>query len=68
MADGPSKTVSQRYEEFLERKKQDKVARGDLEIEDTIRKRVKKLNDKENQKANTPAITCNITEEKAAKK
>ena len=68
MADGPSKTVSQRYEEFLERKRQDKVGRGDLEIEDIIRKRIKKLNDKENQKANTPALSCNIAEDKAAKK
>ena len=68
MADGPSKTVSQRYEEFLERKKQDKRATGDLEIEDMIRKRVRKLNDKENQKANTLALNSDIAEERAVKK
>ena len=40
VADGMTKSLSQRYEEFLERKKEDKSSKGDSEKEDFIRKRV----------------------------
>ena len=52
VADGMTKSLSQRYEEFLERKQEDKCSKGDADIEDFIRKRVKKYNEKENQKEN----------------
>ena len=52
VADGVTKSLSQRYEEFLERKRQDKCSKGDSEIEDSIRKRVQKYNEKENEKEN----------------
>ena len=48
VADGMTKSLSQRYEEFLERKKEDKCSKGDSDIEEFIRKRVKKYNEKEN--------------------
>ena len=40
VADSVTKSLSQRYEEFLERKKEDKISKGDSDIEDFIRKRV----------------------------